>query len=146
MIFLYSFVVVTLGSLRWVVQRRVAALGRRYSALVQRVQQTLAAATVKPGNAGKVDPCVAAKAQYELGGLVQRRDAVEAKHFTWQTWADRLNGGFTRLRAWRGRALPYALGVLDVWLVLTAVDQLGYREYVNPGQVVQLVMGLFGHS
>jgi hypothetical protein len=143
MIFLYSFVLVALGGLRWVVQRRAASLGRRYSALVRLVQQTLTAATMKPGNAGKFDPCVAAKAQYELGRLVQRRDAVEAKHYAWQARSDRLAGWLRWLRAWKGQTLPYTLGVADVWLALTIVDQLGVGDVLNTRQAVQTVVALF---
>jgi hypothetical protein len=142
MILLYSFVLLVLGLVHWVVQRRAASLGRGYSTHANQVLKLLHGAPLKPGN-GRTDPCAVAKQQYELGRLVLLRDRAEAKHFAWQTWADRLGKAVTTLRNWKGQKLPYTLGVLDVWLVLYAIDRVGFGDLIQPRQVIDALVALF---
>lgn len=146
MIFLYSLILALLGSVTFLVQRRAAALGRRYSRLALSVQMMLRSGLLKPGNAAKPDPCLWAKSQYDLALLVQKRDRIETKHFAWQTWAERLARWTGALRSWKGKKLPYTLGVVDVWLVLALVDYLGVAEFVSAHRLVSLVTGLFIHE
>jgi hypothetical protein len=142
MIFLYSVLLLVLGTLRLVVQRRATSLGRAYSALAEAVQKRLRETLYKPGNGGKTDVCQAAKVQFELGSLVARRDRVEAKHFAWQHRADKLGRWVTTLRTWKGKKLPYTLGAVDIWLALSAVDALGVGEFVSARRLIDLVTGL----
>jgi hypothetical protein len=139
MILIYSFLLLTLGSIRALVHARAAVLSRRYSALAQTVQQTLLAMGYRPGNANRVDACQLARQQYELGMLVKQRDQVEARHFAWQSWADRLGNWVNRLRQWKGQKLPYTMGALDIWLVLALIDHAGVGQYVSATQLVQAV-------
>ena len=142
MILLYTIVLLVLGLVHWLVQRRAAGLSRAYSLHAGQVLTLLHGAPAKPGN-GKFDACAVAKQQYELGRLVLQRDRAEAKHFAWQTWSERLGKAVTTLRNWKGQKLPYTLGALDVWLVLYAIDRVSFGDLVDPRQVIDLVVGLF---
>ena len=138
MILLYTIVLIALGILHWLVQRRAASLARAYSALADKVLKALHAAPKKAGNGG-YDPCATAKQQFELGRLVTQRDRAEAKHFAWQTWADRFGKAVSAVRNWKGQKLPYTLGVLDVWLVLYLIDRFGVGQLVQPQRVIDTV-------
>ncbi len=143
MILLYSSVLLLLGAIKTLVACRAASLGRKYSALSKEVQPRLRAVTIRPGNAG-YDACKAAKAQLELGVVVQRRDQVEAKHFAWQHRADKLERLLNRLRAWKGQKLPYSLGAIDVWLALALIDHAGVGEFVSVRRLFDAAMSLVG--
>jgi hypothetical protein len=142
MIFLYSVLLLALGGVKFVVQRRAASLGRAYSKLAEAVQKRLRETLMKPGNSSKPDVCQVAKIQFELGSLVARRDRVEAKHFAWQQWADALSRGVNALSTWKGKKLPYTLGAVDIWLLLSAIDSLGVSEFVSAGRLYELVVAL----
>jgi hypothetical protein len=142
MILLYTAVLLALGVVHWVLQRRAAALSRAYSAHATQVLKLVHAGSQKPGN-GKFDPCAVAKQQYELGRLVLQRDRAEAKHFAWQTWSDRFGKAVTKLRHWKGQKLPYTLGALDVWLVLYAIDRVSFGDLVDPRQLIEVVTAWF---
>ena len=131
-----------LGGVKLVVQRRAAGLGRAYSKLAEAVQKRLREVIYKQGNSSKPDPCQAAKVQFELGSLVAQRDRIEAKHFAWQHAADRFGGWVNTLRTWKGARLPYSLGAVDVWLLLSAIDTLGVNEFVSVRRVYDLVARL----
>lgn len=139
MILLYTSVLLALGAVKALVERRAAAVGRRYSALVQAVQQRLRELNVRPGN-GKVDPCQAAKAQYELGLLVQQRDRVESRCFAWQHRAEKLDRWLANLRHWKGQKLPYTLGAVDVWLALALIDHAGVGRFVSARRLFDAVL------
>jgi hypothetical protein len=139
MIFLYSFVLLTLGLAKAVAAWRAGALERRYAKAALAAEKLLRAADAKAGNGrGPADPAAAAKRQYLLGVLVQKRDALEAKHAVWQGRADRLGAWVSLVRSWRGQKLPYTAGVLDVWMALVLVDHFG-GDYVSAGKVVRAV-------
>ena len=142
MILLYSFVLVLCGGIRFLVERRATALGRRYSALARAVQSLLQT-NAKAGGLNRVDPCQTARQHYELGLLVKKRDQVEARHFAWQATAENLGRWVDKLRGWKGQKLPYTLGVVDVWLLLTLIDHLGVADYLSARQLVQMVTALF---
>ena len=71
------------------------------------------------------------------------RDRVEAKHFAWQRWAERLDRWQTAVRAWKGVKLPYTLGCLDVWLLLCLIDYLGADQFLSTRVVIVKVMSWF---
>lgn len=142
MILLYTIVLIALGLLHWLVQRRAASLARAYRALAEKVLKSLHAAPRKTGNGG-YDPCAIAKQQFELGRLVMQRDRAEAKHYAWQTRADRLGKAVEAVRNWKGQKLPYTLGVLDVWLVLYLIDRFGVGQIVQPQRVIDTVTAWF---
>jgi hypothetical protein len=138
MIFVYAFVLVLLCSLKFLVQRRTASLGRRYSALAQKVQSMLATAH-KAASTHKADLCQLAIQHYELGLLAKKRDRLESRTFAWQSWSERLSRWVRGLRDWKGRTLPYLVGVVDVCLVLGVIEFLGMSEYATAHGLAQLV-------
>jgi len=73
----------------------------------------------KDGNSRHVDPYRSAKQQFVLGSLVEKRDRAEGRYAAWQTRSEKLTAAVRRVRAWKGRLVPYLLGVADVALVLT---------------------------
>jgi hypothetical protein len=143
MILLYTIVLVALGVAHWVLARRAASLGRAYSQIADKVFKLSHGSAVKPGNGGKYDACAVAKQQYELGRLVLQRDRAEAKHYAWQTWADRFGKAVNAVRNWKGAKLPYTLGALDIWLVMYLIDRFGVGEIVQPRQVFDTVTAWF---
>ncbi len=142
MIFVYSLLLILCSGVKFVVQRRAAGLGRAYSKLAEAVQKRLRETLFKPGNGSKPDPCQLAKVQFELGSLVAQRDKVEAKHFAWQAWAEKLNRWVNTLSTWKGKKLPYTLGAVDLWLLLSAIDTLGVGEFVSARRVYDLAVAL----
>jgi hypothetical protein len=143
MLFVYSLLLFALGSVRLLVQGRAAALGRRYSSLARSVQ-ALVQSTALKGGLNRVDPGQTARQQLELGLLVTQRDRLEARHFAWQGWADALARWTERLRTWKGQKLPYTMGVVDVWLLLTLLDHLGVAELVGARRAVETITALVG--
>ena len=142
MIFLYTLILLALGLVRWLIVRRAAALARKYSKLATMTLKFVAQPLYKPGNSNQADSFAMAKRQYELGRLVTQRDRVEAKHFRWETWAERLTKAVSAVRTWKGKKLPYTLGVLDVWLVLYAIDYFGVAERFSARHVIDMVVAL----
>jgi hypothetical protein len=144
MIFLYTLLLLLLGMAKFLIDRRVAALERKYARAATAAADLLNKPLLKFGNSGKVDPYVTAKRQYQLGVLAQRRDHLEIKHEAWQHRAEKFGRFVTALRNWRGKKLPYTLGVLDVLMLLTLLDYLGVGEFVSGRQVLQLVTSWVG--
>lgn len=75
-----------------------------------------ALALLRDGNSNnnRTDPCQSAKRQFLIGLLVQKRDRLDEKHAAWEAFAERLGTIVTTLRNWKGKKLPYPLGVVDV--------------------------------
>jgi len=142
MIFLYTLVLLALALVRWLVVSRAASLARKYTKLATATLKFVAQPLYKPGNSNKADSFAMAKRQFELGRLVTARDKVEAKQYRWQTWADKLTRAVAALRGWKGKKLPYTLGVFDVWLVLYLIDYLGVAEHFSARHVIDMVVAL----
>ena len=133
MVPLYAVFLAALGVVRWALAGRAARTERKYTAAALAAEQ--AARPVKPGNASGVDALTAAKRQYELGRLVQARDVLEARYLGWEARSDRVGALVGRLRAAKGRLVPYLFGVVDVTLVLVALHLLGLPHGVKPDEV-----------
>ena len=143
MIFLYSALVFVLVLVRFLVRHRSAALELNYSKVAREADEVFRRSSFKDGNSNRQDPYLAAKKQLQLGLLAQKRDRVEARYLAWRARADRLGRWADRVRAWKGQKLPYALGVLDVGVLLTAADFLGFGDRVNAHRLVELVLAHF---
>jgi hypothetical protein len=142
MVLLYTVLLILLGLLKVMVARRAASLEKRYTFVASEVVKLAHAAGFKPGNAnGSRDDFAAqsAKRQYELGLLASKRDRLEAKHFAWQSRADKLARLLERLRNGKGQKLPYTMGAMDVWLAMGLVDYLGMSRLVSVQRVVDMV-------
>jgi hypothetical protein len=142
-IFLYTLLLLFLGALQVLIDRRAARLERKYARAAQATDRLAREPVYKGGNTTRPDPTVAAKRQYQLGVLAQKRDRLEAKHETWQTARDKVAVLAAGIRAWRGKKLPYALGVLDFGFLLYLIDTLGSGR-VNLRGLVDEVMTLLG--
>lgn len=138
MLFLYALLLLLLGAATILVDRRAARLEKRYVKASTAADKLLRESQFKPGNGGKADVYLSAKRQYHLGRLVEQRDRYEAKYAAWQGAADKLAAAVARVRRWKGRLLPYTLGVVDVVAVLWLADYLG-GVYVNVQPVVELL-------
>ncbi len=143
MIFLYTVAMFFLGTTKWLINRRVAALERKYIQTVDAADSLLRQLTPRGGKETKLDVCQAAKAQVVLGLMVQKQDRLEAKYENWQAVAKKFNDFVTRVHEWKGRKLPYTMGALDVSAILYAVDYFGAGQYVNARQVGQWLVALF---
>lgn len=137
MIFLYTLLVVLLGTAHFLVKRRVAALEKKYARAAKEADTLLRQSNVRDGNSNRLDPCQAAKRQFLLGQAAQKRDRVEAKYSAWQHASERTGKLVARLKNWKGKKLPYTLGVLDVAGALALVDYLGFGQYANVRHLIE---------
>lgn len=146
MIFLYTSLLAFLGVLKVLTVWRARSLERKYARVAASAGKTLRETGLKEGNSNRTDPFLYAKRQYELGQLVSKRERLEARHHTWQVRAERLNRVVRGLRGWRGRKLPYTLGVLDVWGTMYLIDYLGLGQYVSAQALVEAVTALVSNG
>jgi hypothetical protein len=142
MIFLYSFLLLFLGAIKMLIDRRVVSLERKYAKTALAADRLSRETLTKEGNS-RSDPCQGAKRLYLLGLLVQKRDRLEAKHEAWQESAERFHRLVTRLRDWKGKKLPYTLGVVDVSFVLYLIDYFGVGRYVDLRHLSAWLVSLF---
>lgn len=140
MVLLYTLILLALGLVRWAVASWSGWLARKYTRLAAATLKFVAQPLYKPGNSNKVDSFAMAKRNFVLGQLVTRRDRVEAKYFRWQGWTDKLTAALNAFRGWKGKKLPYSLGVLDVWLTLYLIDTMGVAEHLSVRQIIDLVV------
>jgi hypothetical protein len=131
MIFLYTFALCMLGAAKILIDRRVASLEKRYLRTVDAADQLLRGPAPRTGNGNRLDAAQAAKHQVALGLLVQKQDYLEAKYENAQKSAKKFADFVARVKSWKGKKLPYTMGVLDVSVLLALVDYLGAGEYVN---------------
>jgi hypothetical protein len=142
MILLYALLIVLLVVARFVIGRRVAALERKYTRVARATDDLLREPRPRPGNSGRPDPYAAARQAYLLGQAVEKRERVETRYFAWQKRREKFGAFVAAVRGWKGRKLPYAVGVLDVLLVIGALDYLGFREQVNAQALVEYLTSL----
>ncbi len=144
MIFLYTALLLLVGVVYFLVQRRVAALEKKYASVVKEADTLLRQSSYREGNSNRQDPYQSAKRQYKLALLVDKRDRLEASYLTWHQRAEQLSKLRQRLRAWKGRKLPYTFGAIDVACVLSLIDYLGAGQHVNVRHLMETLMALFG--
>jgi hypothetical protein len=142
MLLIYTSILAALVALRTLVKARAARLEKRFVRAAYDADESLKLATARSGN-GKVDVAAQAKHQYLLGAKVQKRDALEVRWQRWANWADALTRRVRGLAGWKGRLLPYALGGLDVWLLMNLAERLGHGHLADAGVLARTVMALF---
>lgn len=145
MILLYTLLLIAVGLIGYLVRFRAHALGHKYARVALECDRLANQQLFKEGNSNRFDACKSARRQLELGQLVHKREGLEQKHFKWQLLADKLNRWHTRLRAWKGRKIPYTLGALDVWLVMSVADRMGAADYLNAKTVFDNLVRVFGN-
>jgi len=158
MILLYTLLLFVLVAAKFLINRRVAQLEKKYIRTADEADHLLAEGLPRDGvrfepltvagvavqkktavKEARPDPAQSAKRQFQLGLLVQKRDRLEEQHLTWERRSDRINALVERVRAWKGRKLPYTLGVLDVSTVMYLIDRFGLGEYLNVERLLELV-------
>jgi hypothetical protein len=131
MLLLYTFTLFVLCILTWLVERRARRLEKRYFQTAKAAETLAREPVYRCGNTNRPDLYATAKRQYLLALAVQKRDRLEGKYAGWQGLAQTSRQLVARLRNWKGRKLPYTLGVLDVACALYALDYLGAAEYAG---------------
>src|SRR5262249_43205939 len=109
MILLYTFLLMFLGTIAFLIRRRAVSLEKKFTRTAAEVDQlSFATLPFRKGNSNsKLDTAETAKQQYLLGQLVEKRDWLEAKTHAWQDRAERFGRMVAALRDWKGRKLPY---------------------------------------
>jgi hypothetical protein len=143
MLFIYTVLLLLLGAAKFLINRRVAWLEKKYERTAARAAALLREPTFREGNGSRSDPYQVAKRQYLLGMLGQKRDHLEAKHDAWLAFAEKFGRFVAAVRRWKGKALPYTFGAIDVVCVLSVIDYLGFGDYVSGRRLVEQVIGLF---
>jgi hypothetical protein len=143
MIVLYTLLLLVLGITRFMVSRRARSLERRYSKVAAEANRLANEAQYRPGNSNRADLFTSAKRQYRLGQVAEKRDRLEARHFGWQRWADKVGRALDAVRSWKGKKLPYTLGVVDVSLALYLIDHFGLGDRLNWEGLVEMAQTVF---
>jgi hypothetical protein len=118
MIVLYLSLLALLAVLHVLLRWRASGLEQRYIQVSAEADALLKQASTKGGNTNKPDPYQAARQQYELALVVMRRDDVERAYMWWQGAAERFGSWVSGLLSYKGRVLPYLMGVVDVAAVV----------------------------
>jgi hypothetical protein len=142
MLLLYVVLLLLLVVAKLLVSKRVASLEKKYATVARATDELFRGPLKKPGNAGTPDPYASAKHAYLVGQAVEKRELVEGKYMGWQKTADRFTRLVASVRGWKGRVLPYALGAVDVLLVLSTLDYMGYREQISTRALLDFVTSL----
>jgi hypothetical protein len=143
MILLYTALLLLVGVVYFLVQRRVAALEKKYTRVVKEADALLRQGNIREGNSNRQDPYQSAKRQYKLAILAEKHDRLEASFLAWHQRAERLGKLRQRLGDWKGRKLPYTFGAIDVACAMSLIDYLGAGHYLNARHLVETVMSLF---
>ena len=143
MIFLYTLLLLLVGVVHFLIKRRVAAVEKKYAGVVKEADQLLRQGGYREGNSNRQDPYQSAKRQYKLALLADKRDCTEASYSKWQGRAESPSKLRQRLRAWKGRKLPYTFGAVDVACALSLIDYLGAGHYLNARHLMEMAASLF---
>jgi hypothetical protein len=138
--FLYLFLLLLLLLARAFISRRAARLERKYEHAARTARELLNLPVYRQGNNSKPDLTAQAKQQYLLGQVVEQRDRVEARYVAWQARADRVGRLLTRVRSWKGRAVPYVFGVVDLAMVLAFLTLMGVIQFPAMSQALETLM------
>ncbi len=105
-------------------RRRAARLERRFTAVAAEADALLKQSNYRSGNC-RPDPYQSAKQQFELAHLAMKRDLIEDRYTSWQAFSERVGRFRVRLYSYRGKVLPYIVGVGDVAGAVVILDRLG---------------------
>ena len=143
MMLLFNILLLLMSGVHKLLAWRAGRLERKFARLANEVKALCRDPLFKEGNTTRLDPFQAAKRQYLLGALVQKNDRLEAIHFAWAQRADNAGRMVTRLRQWKGRLLPYAVGALDTLGAACLVDYVTLGDVVRLRQLIELVRAWF---
>lgn len=137
MVMMYLALVIVLAVVQFLFRWRASALERAYVRIAGEADALVKKAAVRGGNVNKPDPYNAARQQYELALMVLKRDTTEQRYSRWQGLAERLANWRKALTAYKGKILPYAVGMVDLGAVLFVLSSLGVTA-----QQVRTLIGL----
>lgn len=125
MLALYVLLWLLLALLHLLLRWRVTQLERRFVRVAGEADTLVQRSSCRAGNSNRVDPLKVARQQYDLARVALKRDRVEERYATWQS----LNEKFARCRSrftnYRGKLMPYLVGVVDVVTMLAVLDRFG---------------------
>ena len=81
--------------------------------------------SLKVKHSHREDEYTRTKNQLELNKLVTKQEKLDKKFFFWDKRYDAAEKTRDMLRRWRGRKLPYMLGIADLVGLLTLLQYLG---------------------
>lgn len=125
MIVLYLALLLFLAVLHLLVRWRAWSLERRFVRVAAEADKLVKQTNYRGGNTNRPDACTSARQQYELALLTVKRDRVEARYTWWQGLAERLANWRKGLTTYRGKLVPYAVGVTDVAAVVMTMQKVG---------------------
>jgi hypothetical protein len=143
MLIVYAAVLFLLGVIQFMLRRRVARLEKVHTRYAGEAEALLKQVSFREGNGNRPDPYQAAKRQYELGRLADKRDSARERLIAWQNFTDRFVALRRRLRSFKGKTLPYLFGALDVVLVLTLVELFVAGSPVSVRTVAEQARALY---
>jgi hypothetical protein len=122
---LYVCLLVVLALAQLVLRARVNRLEKRYVRVATEAHALLNKSGARRGNSNQTDPLTAARVQYELARLGLKRDRAEARYLAGQALAEKFSRARARLAGYKGRLLPYSVGVLDVVAAVLVLNRYG---------------------
>jgi hypothetical protein len=143
MMLFFNLLTLLFSTVHKVCARRAGRLERKFARLAKEVYALCHGPLFKEGNANRIDPYEAARRQYLLGALLQKKDRLEALHYKWAQRAEKVERLVARLRQWKGRLVPYVFGAIDTVGVACLVDYLMYGDFVRLRQWVEVVQSWF---
>jgi hypothetical protein len=143
MMLLFHLVLLLLNGVKYLFGCRTRALERKYARLAKDVAGVVRELPNKEGNSSRYDPFQAAKRQYVLGALVEKKDRLEEKHHRWALRVERMSRWVQNLRNWKGRLVPYALGAVDILTTMCTLDYFSHGDFVVLRHLVDLVTAKF---
>jgi hypothetical protein len=126
MIAIYLVLLIVLALLHALVRVRVRRLERKFTTVAGEADKLLKQQSYRGGNSSRPDPYLAAKQQYALAQLAIKRDRTEGRYDSWQGFSERFGHFRRRLSGYRGKTVPYVLGVLDVVALTVVLDRFGF--------------------
>jgi hypothetical protein len=121
----YVSLLVSLALVQLLLRLRVNRLEKRYVRVATEAHALLNKNGTRRGNSNQTDPLTAARVQYELAQLGMKRDRAEARYLAGQALAEKFGRCRARLAGYKGRLLPYAVGVLDVAGAMLVLNRYG---------------------
>jgi len=143
MMLIFHLLLLLLNGIKILFTRRATALEHKYVRLAKEVNAMPRESYFKEGNSSRHDPFQAAKRQYLLGVLVEKKDRLEARHHRWAQRVEGVTGLIHRLQSWKGRLVPYALGAIDVMTSVCMFDYVNQGDFVVLRHLIGLVRAKF---
>ena len=103
MMLVFNVLLHLLSGVQKVLAYRASRLERKFARLAREVYDLCRDPLFKEGNTNRLAPLQAAKRQYLLGALVQKKDRLEALHDRWALRAEKVQRAAMRLSCWQGR-------------------------------------------